>query len=72
MKTTTAALLLKYLQAEGVDHIFGVPGTALVRIFDAANKSGIVTRIMAKRDEVRPITRRVSSTGQFNAGLDYS
>ena len=71
MKTTTAALLLEYIQAEGMGHIFGVLGIALVRIFDAVNKSGIVTRILAKRDEVRSITRWVSNTGQFNARLDY-
>jgi acetolactate synthase I/II/III large subunit len=51
VKTTTAALLLKYLKAEGVDYIFGVPGTSLVPLYDAINKTGLVTPILAKHEE---------------------
>jgi acetolactate synthase-1/2/3 large subunit len=51
VKTTTAVLLLKYLKAEGVDYIFGVPGTTMVPIFDAINKYGGITPILAKHEE---------------------
>jgi acetolactate synthase I/II/III large subunit len=51
VKTTTVALLLKYIKAEGVDYIFGVPGTSLVPLYDAINKTGLVTPILAKHEE---------------------
>jgi len=51
LKITTAALLLKYLKAEGVDYIFGVPGTSIVPIFAAINKHGDVKPILAKHEE---------------------
>ena len=38
MKITTAGLLLQYLEGEGVEYIFGVPGTALVPLFAAINE----------------------------------
>lgn len=38
MKITTASLLLKYLEGEGAEYIFGVPDTSLVPLFDAINK----------------------------------
>ena len=51
MKITTAALLLKYLKAEGADYIFGVPGTSLVPIYNAINNLGIIKPILAKHEE---------------------
>ena len=51
MKTTTISLLLKYLQAEGVEYVFGVPGTSIVPMFDAINKTGAVVPILAKHEE---------------------
>lgn len=51
MKTTTAGLLLKYLEAEGVQYIFGVPGTALVPVFDALNKEDAIKPILTKHEE---------------------
>ena len=51
MKITTAALLLKYLKAEGADYIFGVPGTSLVPIYNAINNLGIIKPILAKQEE---------------------
>jgi acetolactate synthase-1/2/3 large subunit len=51
LKITTAALLLKYLKAEGVEYIFGVPGTSIVPIFAAINKYGDVKPILAKHEE---------------------
>ena len=38
MKITTASLLLKYLEGEGTEYIFGVSDTSLVPLFEAINK----------------------------------
>ncbi len=51
MKITTAGLLLKYLESEGVEYIFGVPGTAMVPLFDAINKQDAIKPILAKHEE---------------------
>lgn len=51
MKITTASLLLKYLQGEGVEYIFGVPGTSLVPLYDAINKQDAIKPILAKHEE---------------------
>ena len=48
MKITTAGLLLEYLKAEGVEYIFGIPGTALVPLFDALNKQDAIRPILCK------------------------
>jgi len=51
VKITTAGLLLKYLEAEGVEYIFGVPGTSLVPLFDALNKQSAIKPILSKHEE---------------------
>ncbi len=51
MKITTAGLLLKYLQAEGVEYIFGVPGTSLVPLYAAINKQDAIKPILTKHEE---------------------
>lgn len=51
MKITTASLLLKYMEGEGVEYIFGVPGTSLVPLFDALNKQDAIKPILAKHEE---------------------
>jgi acetolactate synthase-1/2/3 large subunit len=51
MKITTAELLLKYLAAEGVEYIFGVPGLSLVPFFDATNKQDAIKLILSKHEE---------------------
>lgn len=38
MKISTAALTLRYLEAEGVEYIFGVPGTTMVPLFAVVSK----------------------------------
>lgn len=48
MKITTAGLLLPYLQEEGVEYIFGVPGTSLVPLYDAINKQDAIKPILTK------------------------
>ncbi|MFC1925405.1 thiamine pyrophosphate-binding protein [Chloroflexota bacterium] len=51
MKITAASLLLKYLEGEGVEYIFGVPGTSIVPLFDAINKQSYVKPILSKHEE---------------------
>ena len=51
MKITTAELLLKYLKAEGVEYIFGVPGTSLVPLYAAINKQDAIKPILTKHEE---------------------
>lgn len=51
MKISTASLLLKYLEGEGVEYIFGVPGTSLVPLFAALNQQNAIKPILAKHEE---------------------
>ena len=51
MKITTSELLLKYLEGEGVEYIFGVPGLSLVPFFAATNKQDAIKLILSKHEE---------------------
>jgi acetolactate synthase-1/2/3 large subunit len=51
MKITTAALTLRYLEAEGINYIFGVPGTTMVPLFAALNQQTAIKPILAKHEE---------------------
>ena len=42
MRIITAELLLTYLEAEGIEYIFGVPSSTLVRLFDAVNEQSAI------------------------------
>lgn len=51
MKMTVAAAILKYLEAEGVEYLFGVPGTTVVPLLAATNQNQAVKPILAKHEE---------------------
>src|SRR5512145_1336101 len=51
MKLTNAELLLKYLENEGVEYMFGVPGLSLVPLFAACNGNTKIKTILAKHEE---------------------
>lgn len=51
MRLTVADVLLKYLEAEGVEYIFGVPGTSLIPFFAASNRNHAVKPILTKHEE---------------------
>ncbi|NLE04955.1 MAG: thiamine pyrophosphate-binding protein, partial [Crenarchaeota archaeon] len=51
MKLTSSDLLLKYLEKENVEYIFGVPGLSLVPIFQACNRNEKIKPILAKHEE---------------------
>ena len=51
MRMTVADLILKYLEAEGVEYMFGVPGTSLVPLFAACNRNSNVKPILTKHEQ---------------------
>ncbi|MBI4248854.1 MAG: thiamine pyrophosphate-binding protein [Elusimicrobia bacterium] len=50
-KTTAIRLLLKYLEAENVKYIFGVPGGPLMPLYEAIFESGAIRPILAKHEQ---------------------
>ncbi|MBN2505226.1 MAG: thiamine pyrophosphate-binding protein [Verrucomicrobia bacterium] len=51
MKTTVADVILKFLEAEGVEYLFGIPGTTIVPLLDATNRNKAVRPILTKHEE---------------------
>jgi len=51
MKISAASLMLRYLEAEGVQYVFGVPGTTMVPFYSALNKQTAIKPILAKHEE---------------------
>ncbi len=51
MKLTNSDLLLKYLENEGVEYMFGVPGLSLIPLFQALNRNTKIKPILAKHEE---------------------
>jgi acetolactate synthase-1/2/3 large subunit len=51
MRMTVADLVLRYLEAEGVEYIFGVPGTSLVPLFAACNRNSNIKPILTKHEQ---------------------
>ena len=51
MKLTNSDLLLKYLENEGVEYMFGVPGLSLIPLFEACNRNSKVKPILTKHEE---------------------
>jgi len=51
MKLKFGDVLLKYLEAEGVEYVFGVPGTTVVPFLSAFNRSQTIRPILAKHEE---------------------
>ncbi|MEK7384197.1 MAG: thiamine pyrophosphate-binding protein, partial [Elusimicrobiota bacterium] len=48
---TAVGLLLEYLEAEGVDCIFGIPGGPLMPLYEAIFESGRIRPIITKHEE---------------------
>ena len=51
MKTTVADVILKFLESEGVEYMFGIPGTTIVPLLAATNRNKAVRPILAKHEE---------------------
>ncbi|MFA6580159.1 MAG: thiamine pyrophosphate-binding protein, partial [Elusimicrobiota bacterium] len=51
-KTETAvSTLLRYLEAEGVKYIFGIPGGPLMPLYEAMFENGRIQPIIARHEE---------------------
>jgi len=50
VKGSSADILVKYLENEGVEYIFGVPGSHLLPLYDALYKNGNIKPILAKHE----------------------
>jgi acetolactate synthase-1/2/3 large subunit len=51
MKISTASLLLQYMEGEGVEYLFGIPGTTMVPLYAAINKQNAIKPILSKHEE---------------------
>ena len=49
--TTAVNLLVKYLKAEGVKHIFGIPGGPLMPLYEALFEAGGIKPVIAKHEQ---------------------
>lgn len=50
-ETTAIKLLLKYLEAEGVKYIFGIPGGPLTPLYEAIHELGNIRAVLAKHEQ---------------------
>ena len=50
MKGSSAEIIVKYLEQEGVEYVFGVPGGHLLPFYDALYKSSTIKAILAKHE----------------------
>ena len=51
MKSNGAEILVKSLQSEGVDHIFGYPGGAVLHIYDALEAQEEITHVLVRHEQ---------------------
>ncbi|HEX9016215.1 MAG TPA: thiamine pyrophosphate-binding protein [Chloroflexota bacterium] len=51
MKGSAADVLVKYLEQEGISHLFGVPGGHLLSLYDAVHRSGKIKTVLARNEQ---------------------
>lgn len=51
MKGSAADVLVRYLEQEGVEYLFGVPGGHLLALYDAVHRSGKIRTVLAKNEQ---------------------
>jgi len=51
MKLNGAQILIKCLQSEGIDHIFGYPGGAVLHIYDALDACDSINHILVRHEQ---------------------
>ena len=51
MKGSAADVLVRYLEQEGVEYLFGVPGGHLLALYDAVHRSGKIKTVLAKNEQ---------------------
>lgn len=50
MKDTTAAVTAKYLEQEGVEYVFGVPGAHVLPFYNALHRTTSIKPILSKHE----------------------
>ena len=50
MKGSSAEIIVRYLEQEGVEYVFGVPGGHLLPLYDALYKTGNIKPILARHE----------------------
>ena len=50
MNGTASDILVKYLEQEGVEYLFGVPGGHLLQLYDAVHRAGSIKPILTKHE----------------------
>jgi acetolactate synthase-1/2/3 large subunit len=71
MKATGAEIIMQCLQAEGVDHVFGYPGGAVLYIYDEFFKQDKITHILVRHEQaaVHAADAYARSTGKVGVAL---
>jgi len=69
MKRKVADIILKYLESEGVEYVFLVPGTSIVPLFEESNKPTVIDCTIDP-DEVPPLAPSAESLKSFSDRLD--
>lgn len=69
-----AEMLLKCLEKEGIEHIFGIPGGVILPIYDALHKNKNITHILTKHEQgaVHAAEGYAKSTGKVGVALTTS
>jgi acetolactate synthase-1/2/3 large subunit len=50
-KLSGADMLIRALQDEGVDHVFGYPGGAVLHIYDAVFRQNIIKHVLVRHEQ---------------------
>ena len=51
MELTGAEIIVRFLQDEGVEHLFGYPGGAVLHIYDALYKQDKITHVLVRHEQ---------------------
>ena len=52
MELTGADIVVQFLQDEGVEHVFGYPGGAVLHIYDAIYQRGGVEHVLVRHEQL--------------------
>src|SRR5574339_246633 len=51
VELTGAEIIVRFLQDEGVEHLFGYPGGAVLHIYDAIYKQDKITHVLVRHEQ---------------------
>ena len=69
MELNGAEILIDCLQKEGVDHVFGYPGGAVLHIYDAIESQDKITHILFVMNKVQLMVQMVMQEPMASRGL---